>query len=95
MVVGKRKQLYLYGPSNIYDSSDFYKNKFYLGAPGWLSQLSVDFSSGHDLRVMKLSPASGSALNMEPAWDAFSLSSSAPSPSSHALSHSLSLSKIK
>ena len=34
------------------------------GAPGWLSQLSatLDFGSGHDLRVMRLSSASGSVL---------------------------------
>ena len=41
------------------------------GVPGWLGRLSVrlDFSSGHDLRVMRWSPASGSELGMEPASD--------------------------
>ena len=41
-----------------------------LGAPGSLSQLSVwtlDFSSGHDLTVVGLSPAWGSPLSVEPA----------------------------
>ena len=47
----------------------------------------LDFSSGHDPRVMESSPVSGSLLSMEPAWD--SLSPSAP------LSHSRSLSQKK
>ena len=29
----------------------------------------LDFSSGHDLRVLESSPTLGSALSMEPAWD--------------------------
>ena len=29
--------------------------------------LTLDFGSGHDLRVVRSSPASGSALGMEPA----------------------------
>ena len=37
----------------------------------WVAQLlerpTLDFCSGHDPRVTGLSPASGSALNMEPA----------------------------
>ena len=33
------------------------------GAPGWLSQLSVTFSSGHDPRVLGLSPTLGSLLS--------------------------------
>ena len=37
----------------------------------WVSQLvkqmTLDFSSGHDLRVMSLSPKSGSVLGVEPA----------------------------
>ena len=32
-----------------------------------VKRLTLDFSSGHDSRVMGLNPASGSALNMEPA----------------------------
>lgn len=34
----------------------------------------LDFSSGHDLRVVGLSPTSGSVLGLEPAWDSFSFS---------------------
>ena len=30
-----------------------------LGAPGWLSRLSVDFGSGHDLTVCELEPCMG------------------------------------
>ena len=33
-----------------------------------VKQPTFDFSSGHDLGVMRLSPVSGSALSMEPAW---------------------------
>ena len=29
----------------------------------------LDFSSGHDPKVMGLSPTSGSVLGVEPAWD--------------------------
>ena len=46
----------------------------------WMAQLvkhsTLDFSSGHDLRVMGLSPTSDFALGMEPALDSFF-----PSPS--------------
>ena len=42
------------------------------------------FGLGHDPRVVKSSPASGSVLSMEPAWDP--VSPSAPLPHSHALS---------
>ena len=41
-----------------------------LGAPGWLSQLSIQlliFCSGHDSRVVGSSFTSGSVLSMEPA----------------------------
>ena len=38
----------------------------------------LDLGSGHDLRAVRLSLVSGSALGMEPAWD--SLSPSAPPP---------------
>jgi len=40
------------------------------GMSGWLSQLDVgtpDFVSGHDLRVVRSSPQSGSILGMESA----------------------------
>ena len=45
-----------------------------LGLGGaWVAQLvkppTLDFCSGHDLRVMRLSPAWGSMLGMEPAKD--------------------------
>ena len=33
----------------------------------------LGFSSGHDLRVKRLSPVTGSVLSMEPAWDSLSL----------------------
>ena len=39
---------------------------------GW----TFDFGSGHDLTVVRSSPALGSLLSMEPAWD-----SPSPSPS--------------
>ena len=40
---------------------------------------SLDFSSGHDLRMVEWRPAWGLALDVGPAWD--SLSPSAPPPS--------------
>ena len=40
--------------------------------------LILDFGSGHDLRVVRLSPASGSVLGVEPAWDSLSPSSFLP-----------------
>ena len=47
----------------------FLKIKAYWGA--WVAQLvkqlTLGFSSGHDLRVMRLSPTSGSMLGMESA----------------------------
>ena len=51
----------------------------------------LDFSSGHDPRVVGSSPTSGSVLSMEPAWDSPSLS--LPLPFS-LLTHTLSLSKL-
>ena len=44
----------------------------------WVAQLvkylTLDFGSGHDLTVMKLSPLFGLlADNMDPAWDSLSL----------------------
>ena len=47
----------------------------------WVTQLSVQlliFGSGHDLRVVSLSPESGSVLGTESAWDSLSPSFSAP-----------------
>ena len=39
----------------------------------WVAQsvnhLTLDFGSGHDLRVMRLSPAVVFVLGMEPTWD--------------------------
>ena len=44
----------------------------------WVAQLvkcpNLDFGSGYDPRVVRLSPALGSALSMKPAWDSLSLS---------------------
>ena len=57
------------------------------GAPGWLSRLRSDFSSGHDLMVCGFEPyAKLSALSAEPASDPLS-------PSRLMLSLSLSLSQ--
>lgn len=47
--------------------------------------MTLDFGGDQDLMVMELSPASGSALGMESAWDALSLP--LPSPLTLALSH--------
>ena len=50
------------------------------GAPGWLSRLSADFRSGHDLTVCEFEPASGSVVMariLEPALDSVSPSLSA------------------
>jgi len=43
-----------------------------------VEHLTLDFGSCHDLRVVRSSPASGSALSMEPAWDSLSPFPSAP-----------------
>ena len=40
--------------------------------------LTLGFSSGHDLNVVRLSLVSGSALDVEPAWDSLSPSLSLP-----------------
>ena len=44
----------------------------------WVAQLvkcpTLDFSSGHDLWIMGLTPMSGSTLSEESAWDSLSLS---------------------
>ena len=42
-------------------------------APGWHSELSVSFGSGHDVGVMEPSPAPGSLLSTESAWDSLPL----------------------
>jgi len=61
------------------------------GAPGWLSGLSdqLNFSSGHDLKGMGLSPALSSMLRSEFAGDSLSPSPSALPPRAHV--HALSL----
>jgi len=46
-----------------------------------VKRLTLDFRSGHDLRVIRLSPTLGSALGVGPAWDSLSPSaSSLPCP---------------
>ena len=50
-----------------------------------VKHLTLGFSSGHDLRVMRLSPVSSSVLGMESAWDSLSLPPSAPPPHSYFL----------
>ena len=63
------------------------------GVPGWLSQLSTQFNSGHDLRVCEFRPHIGlSALSAKPASNSVFLSLY-PSPAG-TLTLSLSLSKI-
>ena len=52
-----------------------------------VERLTLDFSSGHELRVVRLSPVVGSTLSMKPAWDSFSL----PLPPSPTRSRTLSL----
>ena len=63
-------------------------------ASRWLSlvkQLTLDFASGHDLRVMRLSPMLGSMLGMESA-KILSLSLSAPPQSTSMPIHAHTLS---
>jgi len=43
-----------------------------------VKHLTLDFSPGHDFRVMRSSPVLGSMLSIEPAWDSLFPS---PSPS--------------
>ena len=74
---------------------NYYFKSILLGAPGWLSRLSADFSSGHDLAVCEFEPRIGLwADGSEPgACFRFCVSLSlCPSPT-HALSPSLSLSQ--
>ena len=65
--------------------------KILLPQDAWVARsgkhLTLDFGSGHDLRVLGSDPESSSVLSRESAWDSFSLS---PSP----CSCSLTLSKI-
>ena len=49
--------------------------------PQSIKHLTLDFGSGLDFRVMRLSPESGSAPGMKPASDSLSPSPSTPSPS--------------
>ena len=50
----------------------------------WVTQpierLTLDFGSGHDLRVMGSSPALDSSVSGEPAWDALPLPLPVPLP---------------
>ena len=45
-----------------------------------VKQPALDFSSGHGLRVMRLTPMLGSSLDMEPAKDSLSPFCSVPPP---------------
>lgn len=56
-----------------------------------VKQLTVDFSSVHDLWVGRLSPMLGSMMSTKPTWESFCPSSSAPPHPSHMLSLSFSL----
>ena len=62
----------------------------------WVAQsvkrLTRDFSLGHDLIVVRLSHALGFALDVESAWDSFSVSL-CPSPTHKGVPLSLSLKK--
>ena len=51
------------------------------GVPQLSICLTLDLSSGHDLVVMGLTPASGSVLSVEPAWNSLSLPLTLPLPS--------------
>jgi len=50
----------------------------------WVAQsvecLTLDFSLGHDFRVLGSSPESGSMLSVQSAWDSLSPSARYPSP---------------
>ena len=58
-----------------------------------VEHLTLDFGSGHYLRVVRSSPELGSVLSVEPAWDSLSLSLSLPLPTTYMFSLSLSLSQ--
>ena len=53
----------------------------------------LDFGSGHDLMVVRVSPMLGSTVSVEPAWGSFSLPLSLPLPCSHTHSVSLKINK--
>ena len=61
-----------------------------IGAPGWLSRLSIDFGSGHDLMVHGFEPRMSSSVltaqSLESASDSVSPSLSAPPHFTHSLS---------
>ena len=67
----------------------------------WIAQsvepLTLNFSSGHNLRVVRLSPLLGSTLSGDSAWDSLSLPLPLPRPalSASAHTHTLSLSLKK
>ena len=66
-----------------------------LGAPGWLSRLSVDFRSGHDLTICGVKPHVGLCTDSSEPEACFGFCASSPPPLPLlALSLSLSLSKI-
>ena len=49
------------------------RNKVLRGVPGWFSQLSINFSSGHDLTISRFEPHIGlCADSTEPALDSLS-----------------------
>ena len=54
-----------------------------------VKQLTVDFSSVHDLRVGRLSPMLGFMVSMKPTWESFCPSFSAPPHPPHMLALSL------
>lgn len=54
--------------------------------------LTLDFCSGHDLRVMRLNPESGPTLEVEPAYDSLTLILLQPLTYTHSLSKKI---KIK
>ena len=55
----------------------------------WVKRPILDFGSGLDLMVVRLSPVSDSVLSVDPAWDSLS-PSLCPSPAcAHSLSHTL------
>ena len=60
----------------------FLKNYRAAWVAQWIKHRTLDLGSGHDLGIMRLSPASGFALGMELAWDSLcpSVSHIFPSP---------------
>ena len=64
MAYGLNLALFMY---SVQDKKGFYRGVFYRGTQRLVECLTLDFSSGHDPRVMESSPVLGSALSMEPA----------------------------